>query len=34
MTNVIVLHLHTPGTPLYTPSRWYTPWKFGTPWGV
>ena len=28
MTNVIVLHVHTPGTPLYTPSRWYTPGKF------
>jgi len=25
---VIVLQEHTPGTPLYTPSRWYTPGKF------
>ena len=28
MRNVIVLQEHTPGTPLYTPSRWYTPGKF------
>jgi len=28
MTNVIVLQEHTPGTPLYTPSRCYTPGKF------
>ena len=24
----MVLQEHRPGTPLYTPSRWYTPGKF------